>query len=155
MKNTFLALLFFMALGECHSQVRIKFDYDAGGNQSKRYICINCASRMPQESMAVQDSTAISGLETKMLTKNDPISELSYYPNPVLEELYIKWKNEADNYVSEIEVYSLNGQFLRTINGLQDKESATIAFSSYPQGYYNVVLVYNNGNKKNLKIVKK
>lgn len=80
---------------------------------------------------------------------------MSYYPNPVREELYVKWKIETTKTVKSIEVYSMSGQILSSYSNLESTDITSVAFQSYPMGIYNLMLVYSNGETKTLKIVKK
>lgn len=131
-----LGLIGFLALGQPH---KINFYYDAAGNQTKRDICINCAR------------------PSALLTETDFIvdEKISYYPNPVKEELYINWKNKENKIVSYLEFYNLNGQLLLNINDLKNTETTTVNFQNYPEGIYLVNINFENGTKQTLKIVKK
>ena len=44
------------------------------------------------------------------LLKFSPEDVISYYPNPVREELYLKWELVNENKVSSIEVFSINSK---------------------------------------------
>lgn len=147
-----LLLSFVLSITIMSSQTptRIKFNYDDEGNQTERIICVGCNAR------TAKDSTMTS----ETITENDMIKEslfdqISFYPNPVREELYIKWINDEKNHVSNIELFSQVGQSMQQYTNLKGKDTATIPFLNYPNGYYNVVLVYNNGKRKTLKVVKK
>jgi hypothetical protein len=127
---------------------KIKFTYDAAGNQTQRELCINCSA-----------SSAKYSKNPKTLTKEDLIQsevsdQISYYPNPVKEELYLKWELVNDNTVSSIQVHNLSGQLLQTFQGLEKTDLQTISFQSYPSGVYAVVLLYSNGEQKSIKIIK-
>lgn len=133
----------FLAFGQTTNQTvepkRIRFSYDQAGNQTKRDICINC------------------GRPSATLTNDDYIvdEKISYYPNPVKEELFINWKNKEDVIVNFIEVYNLNGQLLYNIDDLKKTETTTVNFLNYPEGIYLVNINFENGTKQTLKIVKK
>jgi cell wall assembly regulator SMI1 len=132
----------------CQAQEQIQFTYDAAGNQLRReLICITCndpAGRPNPNALADTD-----------LIKSSEYEQLSYYPNPVLEQLYIKWGNEDNSYVTGLEVYSMAGQLVSSKQKLQDSDNTTVEFQNLAQGIYNVILVYNNGEKKVLKVIKK
>lgn len=147
MKNKITFLMLFIigfSFGQSPVIPRIKFTYDTAGNQTRRYICTSCAAK----------NTVYKNEET--LKDADLLEEnkVFYYPNPVLEELYVKWKNTDDSQVTSVELYSMNGQQLKKITEVKDSELVKISFMDYPTGYYIVVLVYSNGEKKDLKIVK-
>jgi hypothetical protein len=150
MKKFLFLYLFLTSIINCTAQNKIEFKYDPAGNQIKRSICINCSGRY-----AISDSIARSSDVISQDLKNDVNSKLSYYPNPVLEELTINWLNDDSTFVSNIEVFSMTGQSLGAFKDLKESQSAVISFSSYPQGIYNLVLYYNDGRKETLKIVKK
>lgn len=150
MKKKLLILFLGLCLVNCYSQKRIKFTYDATGNQTQRSVCINC----PLAKVSNDSIKDLSNLTEEDLIKHDELEEVKYYPNPVLEELYIKWYNTDVNYVTGIDLYSLNGQLIKQQNNLKNQETTKIAFYNLPEGYYNVILMYSNGDRKTLKIVK-
>lgn len=131
----------------CQAQDRITFSYDDAGNQIQRKLCINCStSKMAKE---------ITALEESDLLKFSSKDAISYYPNPVKEELYLQWELIDGNSLSLIQVYGLNGQILQSFSNLNKKDNQNIAFQSYPTGMYVVLLSYKNGEQKSIKIIKK
>lgn len=149
MKKILFVLL--LVVNTVQSQIRIKFRYDSAGNQTERYICISgCAEKMAKDSIFKTKKTLVEG----DLIQDEEYEQIKYYPNPVLEELYVKWQNTNENNITQIQLYSLNGQLIKQFDDLKDKEVYTILFYNYPEGYYNLVLIYNNGERKTLKIVK-
>ncbi|WP_395052092.1 T9SS type A sorting domain-containing protein [Flavobacterium sp.] len=139
--NLFSFSLFF---GQSPADPRIQFSYDSAGNQTQRVICVNCASKN------------INYKDIESLVEKDLIIEdkVLYYPNPVLEELYIKLKSTEDITIASVELFSINGQLLfKHINEI-DNETIKIDFKNYPTGYYVVEILYSNGDKKNFKIIK-
>jgi hypothetical protein len=73
----------------------------------------------------------------------------------VREELYVKWLVQDNNPVNNIEVYNLSGQLIKNYPNLTSLDNTNVNFESYPEGLYNLILVYNDGVRKVLKIVKK
>ena len=136
----------------CFGQKRIKFNYDSSGNQVRRYICLNCIAARNSDLTYYKTQEELK--ENDLIT-DEQIEEVKYYPNPVLEELYIKWSVSKNTYVSNISVFSITGQLITQLNYNKNQDFATISFNNLPAGYYNVLLVYNNSNKKTLKILKK
>jgi len=128
---------------------KIRFEYDAAGNQIQRKWCTNCPSRNAQETYK-----DVSQLEDSDLEKFFPEDVISYYPNPVKEELFLKWELVNENKVSSIDVFTLNGQVLKTIKENLSQNSLIISFQEYPVGVYFLSLNYNNGDQKSIKIVK-
>lgn len=146
MKNNFLLLLIFLTgISFAQNANRIQFNYDANGNQTQRVVCFQCIAKATNQFKTKETVT-----EKDML----PMEEFTYYPNPVLDELYLKWKTAETNQIETIEVYSINGQLLKTYPNLKNDLSATIAFQNYPSGMYVLNLVYTNGEKKDIKITK-
>ena len=142
-----------MALGlsfMTSAQDKILFSYDAAGNQISRTLCLTCASKNIKD-----NPKEITALTEEDLQKFSPEDVISYYPNPVKEELYLKWELIQDNFVSSIHVYGLNGQMLQSYSNLNRTNNQNIPFQSYPSGVYAVVLYYSNGEQKSIKIIKK
>ena len=148
MKNRILLLLL-ISTSASFAQ-RIKFTYDSAGNQTQRAICF-CAAKMATDSVYKTPET---------ITENDMIEDavyeqISYYPNPVREELYVKWKNQDSAYVTSIEIFSMSGQLIKSYPNLNNVEKASIAFQNFPEGVYNLILLYSNSERKTLKVIKK
>lgn len=147
MKRLYFFLMFLIGIN-CTAQDKIIFTYDDAGNQVERELCINCSLAGKK----IKDS--------KEITKEDFITsevsdEIRYYPNPVKEELYLTWELVNDKTVSSIEVYAINGQTLQSFQNRDKVKLQVIPFHSYPSGVYAVVLRYNNGEQKSIKIIKK
>lgn len=132
------------------AQTKITFDYDGAGNQKTRQLCLNCTN--PIYKTATTKETV--ALKEEDLQKFFPEDAISYYPNPVKEELYLKWELANNNTVKSIQVYSLNGQLLQTYSGIEKTNSQNIPFQTYPSGVYTVALFYSNGEQKTIKIIK-
>lgn len=148
MKN-FLTMLLLgfsvMAMG----QQKITFEYDKAGNQTNRKLCLNCTSKKSKEV-----PKEIAAITEEDLEKFFPEDAISYYPNPVREELYLKWSLIDDNYVTSLIVYSFNGQVLKSYYQSNEKNAQTIPFQPYPAGIYLIALHYKNGDQKTIKIIK-
>lgn len=129
---------------------RILFYYDIAGNQIQRTFCINC----PNSRVANETPKEIVELEDEDLLKFSPEDIISYYPNPVKEELYLKWELFNENKVSSIEVFSINGQRINLYSNLEKENTKNIPFQEYPQGTYLVLLNYTNGEQKSITILK-
>ncbi|UPT70710.1 MAG: T9SS type A sorting domain-containing protein [Flavobacterium sp. JAD_PAG50586_2] len=129
----------------------IGFDYDVSGNQIKRYLILLPYFKTSNPGNFTEQSPDIV---TSDLIKADIYDDIKYYPNPVKQELYVQWINNTENYVSQIELYSISGQLLKRYDSMKATTNATIDFGNYPQGFYTVQLVYARGENKTLKIVK-
>jgi hypothetical protein len=130
---------------------KIVFSYDNAGNQIQRALCLasNCST-----TSKIAKPKKIRALAESDLQKFFPEDVLSYYPNPVKEELYLKWGFVADKTVSSIYLYASNGQVLKTYNNLDKTNALNIPFLNYPTGTYLVVLGYSDGEQKTIKIIK-
>ena len=148
--NKVFTLLLLLASLMCNAQDKITFTYDSAGNQIKRELCLGCTSKtsnaIPKEIMALKEED---------LLKFSPEDAISYYPNPVKEELFLKWELVIDKTVSTIYLYGINGQVLKTYDNQGKTNSINIPFLNYPTGTYLIVLIYNNGEQKPIKIIKK
>lgn len=126
---------------------KITFDYDAAGNQIKRELCINCITNKSYKS------------EKEILTedyiKTDISDQISYYPNPVREELYLKWELAQEKTVTNIFVYSIGGQLVHSFQNTQTNNLQTISFINLPEGIYLLQMRFSDGMEKTLKIIKK
>lgn len=135
-------LLFFLFSLFVTAQDRILFSYDTAGNQVLREICLNCATS--------KNVKAIKDIKDDDLLVMD---QISYYPNPVSEELYLSWELVDEKKVSQLQVLSMSGQTLKTI--VPERGQLTLGFQGYPSGVYFIVFSYNNGEEKTIKILKK
>lgn len=149
MRNLFLIILGFSLFANAQSD-KMTFSYDAAGNQIKRELCLQCTTGKlsktpPKELVALQEED---------LQKFFPEDVISYYPNPVKEELYIKWELTAQKKVTTIYLFNSSGKQLQSYNGLDQMSNYTIPFLIYPQGVYLISLLYNDGDQKTIKIVK-
>ena len=129
---------------------KVTFGYDGAGNQTSRVLCLTCTGKNSDE--ATKEIVAVTEED---LEKFFPEDVLSYYPNPVREELYLKWQLTNDNYVKALQIYSFNGQQLKSYSQSNSDNSLTIPFQSYPSGTYLIALEYSNGDQKTIKIIKK
>ncbi|MCO6175239.1 T9SS type A sorting domain-containing protein [Flavobacterium sp. NRK F10] len=147
--RSFLFFLVFFIGSNINAQDRIKFDYDSAGNQKKRTICLNCSARNNDQFKDVselKDEDFLSLSDEKMI---------SYYPNPVKEELYLKWKLTNDKKVSKIELYTFSGQLINSYKGLEAVSSKEIYFSNLAVGSYLINMTYTDGEQKSITIIKK
>lgn len=155
MKNYILVLFLGLSLlVEAQNPDKITFDYDTAGNQTIRELCLNCTKAGYKTKAPKEAPKEVSALQEEDLQKFSPEDVISYYPNPVKEELYLKWELVVGKTVSSIYLYGLNGQVLKTYNNLEKTNALNIPFFNYPTGAYLVVLVYNDGEQKIIKIVK-
>jgi hypothetical protein len=152
MKPFLLSLFACFFLGNVYSQgTKIRFQYDDAGNQTIRTLCINCE----------YNKTADNASMEKQSFEKDEIDDgfkediISFYPNPVQEELILKWELIDEKKVSKIDITNLNGQNLKTLKDLARINTTIISFQEFPTGVYFVMITYTNGEYKSIKIVKK
>jgi len=151
MSKLLITLLLFGLSGITQAQ-KIRFEYDVAGNQVLRTYCISCASRSSESLQpAAKDAADITDAD---LQKFFPEDVISYYPNPVRDEMFLKWELINDNKVNTIEVYSLNGQLLKLYKDTANSNSRSISFQDYPVGVYFIHLNYADGDQKSIKIIK-
>lgn len=127
----------------------VVFQYDSAGNQIVRSLCVNCPNG--NTSSRISDNVAEP---EDIIEKFFPGDVLSYYPNPVKEQLFIKWESSKESSVRKIYIFNMGGQLLKTYTGLTNSNTASFSFQEYPAGVYNVVLDYSNGEQKSIKVIK-
>lgn len=146
MKTLFLSLLF--TTGATYAQNTLSFEYDEAGNQKIRELtCVNCNTPSAGRHAMVNDNEENPD---KVLS-----GKISYYPNPVLEQLHIDWTNDENSYLKKIEVYSMSGQLIVSQENPKDKNNTILEFSNMAQGIYNITFEYSDGQSKTIKVVKK
>jgi hypothetical protein len=126
----------------------VTFEYDAAGNQILRQWCANCrmqSPNQPKDFSKVMDSD---------MEKFYPEDVISYYPNPVKEQLYLKWELIDNKKVSKIEFYDISGKYVNSIESFDSENSTILSFGNYPSGIYFVNLIYSNSEVKTIKIIK-
>jgi len=134
-----------------NAQQKLIFNYDTSGNQILRELCLSGCDPSAKST----NDKAIKDLKEEDLLKFSSEDVLSYHPNPVKEELYLRWKLEENTFVNSIQIFSLTGQLLKTYAQNSQQDSQNIPFQDYPTGVYAVLLYYNNGDQKSIKIIKK
>ena len=145
-----LTLFLFGTFFLSQAQNKLQFTYDPlTGNQILRKLCVNCAAAKPG-----REIKEIEAITNEDLEKFSPEDVISYYPNPVKEELYLKWELIDENFVKSIQVIGINGQVLKSYQNSKEINSQNIAFQDLPTGVYIVSLAYNNGDQKTIKIIK-
>lgn len=146
MKKQLLFLMLTLSL--ISNAQKLNFSYDAAGNQISRVLCITCSAKPAREIKEIE------ALVEEDLLKFSEQDVISYYPNPVREELYLTWQLMAENNVSSIQVFSITGQLLKQYKISSATRNQNIPFQNYPTGVYSVSLNYTNGDNKSIKIIK-
>ncbi|MCM0666903.1 T9SS type A sorting domain-containing protein [Flavobacterium tyrosinilyticum] len=143
-----------LLLGICafsNAQQKITFSYDSAGNQILRSLCLSGCNPTGKTVDEAKEMEAVTEDDLLKFSKEDVIS---YYPNPVKEQLYLKWELINDNKVSSITVYGISGQVLQNFSRTESTDNQIISFGEYPRGVYLVVLNYKDGEQKTIKIIK-
>ena len=149
MKKELLFLLFLFSF-ITNAQQKLTFGYDTAGNQITRTLCLSGCTGKP-----AKEVKEIEALVEEDMEKFYPEDAISYYPNPVKEELFLKWIISEGNYVSSINIVSMVGQMLKQYHTTSGTDTQNIPFQEYPTGVYIVLLNYSNGEQKTIKIIKK
>lgn len=150
MKKEVLLLLFLVSLLSSAQTHKIVFEYDAAGNQVKRYLCLKC----PSATAKSVPSKEVEALKEENVLQSSSEDVISYAPNPVKETLYLKWKLHQNNGVTSVQVFSFLGQVLGTYAVGSGVNELNLPFQNYSAGIYVVVLYYHNGSQKSIKIIK-
>ena len=137
MKKLLFLILCFSGL-QANAQ-KIIFGYDEAGNQINRFIVFNRNQIEAKEKFRSFDAK----------------DNFTYYPNPVSEELNLKWDKIENKTITSIIVFSSNGVLIKNIENLEAQNQQVISFSDMAQGIYFVNLIYNDGKNKTIKILKK
>ena len=150
MKKMWLIPLFAISNFVCAQNDVVRFTYDNAGNQIQRILCINCLTAKKSRDSIKE----VAVLQQADLQKFTPSDNLSYYPNPVKEELYLQWDLIEGTQILSITIYDINGRLLKSADDMSTSNSKNISFGNYPRGVYAVLLRYNNGEQKSIKIIK-
>lgn len=147
MKKLFLITFAFFWYAT-QAQDKIVFSYDAAGNQIQRVLvlCNPCYTLVHKSSTKLQPED---------FQKFTPEDDISYYPNPVQQELFLKWDLVNDKKVTTIQVVSVTGIVLKTFSSLEAASEQIINFLEYPTGNYFLEMMYTNDEKKSIQIIKK
>ena len=143
-----LFALLFSSLCFCQPEGKIRFNYDEAGNQTSRFYIL----------ISNRTSSAINATAKKIndidLYTSDISEKIKYFPNPVKEELFVQWTNDAEKSVEKVILYNSAGQQLQAFKMTFSENTSTISFKDLPSGFFSVELFYTNGELKNLKVIK-
>lgn len=130
-----------------YSQKSYTFSYDTAGNQTegKRFIYIANTFEPGGEFKNGNISNEIPFVLEENLT---------YYPNPVRDILYLKWTNIDSENIRSFALFSMTGALLKKYEGLEQTTEHNISFSEYPSGTYIVTIGYSSGEERSIKIIK-
>lgn len=151
MKKFLFVLPLLCSLSAFAQEEPLQFQYDAAGNQTvSQLICINC----PGEPQAGGGGET-PGAETPIILSEKTLNQLTYYPNPVTEELTLLWKNNPHRRITSVSVYTLGGKRVHYASPLNLQENLVLSFSALAPGMYEIVALTSDGKTEAFKILKK
>lgn len=113
------------------SQNAIKFDYDAGGNMTQRYIQV----------VSLRIAKPI----------NDSLLQFSVYPNPAKEQITIEGPLDNNTKEAQVLLYNINGAVVKqdTYNGTKK----TYPLTGFKTGIYFLEVQYSKKQSSSYRIV--
>ncbi len=124
----------------------IYFNHDTAGNQIKRYFDSSKSSKLE---VVVENEAE----EIEEEIKNN--SQLSYYPNPIENELTITWTKSINSTINVIQIFNTNGKLIKNYNPSKNKREVTLPFQNIASGVYIIHVMFSNGKQDSFKIIKK
>lgn len=146
--KTLLFLLGFIALSNLSpAQQRIAYEYDVAGNRIRRTVLT-----MRSAAQSLETDSIAEKIEAEGISRSLRECKVTVYPNPTQGELTFSISNGEENAVSEIRVYSSNGQLLKTLKA-EGNTDIPIDLTPYPSGIY--LIDFRQGESKSFyKIIK-
>jgi hypothetical protein len=80
--------------------------------------------------------------------------KLMAYPNPLTEILNVKWWNDDQVYVKNIEVFTLSGVRLFSKTYSDKERETSISFLDFAAGSYLLKASYSNNKQEVVKLIK-
>ncbi|WP_304064841.1 T9SS type A sorting domain-containing protein [Pedobacter glucosidilyticus] len=151
--------IYFIILCTCclmlklQAQERLTFTYDAAGNQTQRkWICANCSSsayRPTEEQVKLLNDSKFADED------KEPKRSLEGFPNPVTEQMQVKWSSNEQIYVKQLMLFSVLGVKVLEKTFQSYEQSTILDFTSLAPGIYVLQAIYSDNLKETLKIFKK
>lgn len=157
MKFLLISLLFFLISEQTIAQ-KLEFNYDAAGNQIRRaWVCINCSGQqqVSNHKISIQERQLIKEKDSELLKENEVVGWITASPNPVTENLKVKWQNIPDRSVMKLEIYAINGGKIFSEKYNDTTEETNISFINLPSAIYILLATYSNSQRETIKILKK
>lgn len=132
----------------------LSFNYDEAGNQTTRtWICIGCTT--PYAPATLVSKYMPSGTVTPPSTNKIADRKLLAFPNPLREQLTLKWDNTS-YYIKAIEVSTIAGAsvFNQSYNYTEGVTEITVPFSKQIPGLYFIRVLYSDGKQDLVRVVK-
>ncbi|MEM9685884.1 MAG: T9SS type A sorting domain-containing protein [Bacteroidota bacterium] len=138
MIKNILRLLFLMCAMHFYAQQEhppLYLEYDKAGNQIvSDLLCVNCPEAAGEKHL---------------------LDAITYYPNPVQQQLTLSWKNTETVHVTSVRVYDLNGRQLTSKDNLSVESELNLSFSNNTAGIYIIEVLSSDGTIETFKIIKK
>jgi hypothetical protein len=129
-----LLLIALMLIGiNVYSQNAIKYDYDAAGNMTQKYIQV------------------INMRVAKKEQLKDSLLDFKIYPNPTKDQITIEGALYKNSKEAKISIYNINGALVMsdTYSGFKK----TIQLSNFNSGIYFLEIKYSRERANNYRIV--
>jgi len=134
----------------------IMFDYDAAGNQIKRFYCISGTScSFPSRSSNHDPINEEIGLLQKENEEQLESQEITISPNPTSGKIIIQSLEEIGKLTDLIMVYDSKGVLIQKIIPKNNDSRIQIDLSNQSSGLYFVHMHFKNGGDLTKKIIKK
>ncbi|WP_176328533.1 MULTISPECIES: T9SS type A sorting domain-containing protein [Arenibacter] len=80
--------------------------------------------------------------------------EMTAYPNPVTEILFVEWFPNERLKPKEIQVFTVDGRLMNTIPINTVRGEQPVYFNDSPPGLYLLKVLFENGERQTIRIVK-
>jgi len=153
-----------------HAGSKLTFNYDASGNQVKRFYCADgvcahaVASRSGKPVKQKRDQELALPLEEDVISRegvisedtHDHVSELSYRlsPNPTSGILHITLSGKSYTLTDAVSVYDMSGRLVKRFALEGTPSEVTLDLGAYPAGVYVVHMHFSNGEVASQQIIK-
>src|SRR5690606_35236386 len=132
------------------AQQKLKFTYDTAGNQTLRErVCLTCLKAVLPE---IDSLLVESIVEVEVSDILD--FEMTAYPNPVTETLMVEWFPNERLRPKEIQLFTVDGRHLYTIPIHTVRGEQPVQFNDSPPGLYLLKVLFENGERRTIRIVK-
>ncbi|SHJ56101.1 Por secretion system C-terminal sorting domain-containing protein [Arenibacter nanhaiticus] len=151
MKTFLLTLVCIAVTLNVFAQQKLKFTYDMAGNQILRdRVCLTCLKAVMPQNL---DSLFVDSIDELGLT--DILDfEMTAYPNPVTEILFVEWFPNERLKPKEIQVFTVDGRLMNTIPINTVRGEQPVYFNDSPPGLYLLKVLFENGERQTIRIVK-
>lgn len=143
MKKNPLLFLFLLCFQVNSMAQKITFEYDSMGSQINRTYDPS-GSRLSQQQAKDYDELVANDFQ-KFFSEDI----ISYYPNPVKDELFLKWEVLNNDVIDNITIYNINGLLVKEIKFIKENKTI-ISFQNFNSGTFLVNLNFTSGDRKSV-----